>query len=572
MRYLPLLMAFATCIVSDTRAQSFGGDRDCTALSGSKIAASQIGLPTTGAAVDAAVLVPASDQKVENNQVVLAIPEYCKVLGHIAPVDPTAPAINFQINLPTQWNGKDAQMGGSGLNGNIPVSLTTGMQWGPESTPPDAPYALARGFAVFGSDSGHQSGGPDGPGRSLVSVGGTASPPAQPLTDWATNAEALTNFAYAQMKKTHDVALVLMRRRYGSAPRHTYYFGTSQGGREAFMVAQRFPQDYDGILVQVPVFPQLNWLVLDPLFRIRQQAGPGCIPPAKVGLIGHEVLRQCDELDGIADGLVSNNTACNKRFDPIASPNAWSKVRCKGGADTGNNCFSDDQIKSIKEIYAPLKLPFPLYGGWDSYPGWTTGGESAMNWKTLRAKPGEASNVPWLNTVIASDPSPTPLTINIEEYKNRIQDLSALLDAQNPDLSAFRSRGGKLIWKVNSADYTANPRWSYDYYDKIVSTMGQSAVNSFLRFYVAIGISHDRNAGKNPVTNEPVPNYGDFISLIDDWVEKGKIPADRQVLVDMSTAPPFTVRSSLPMCRYPQYPRYTGHGNQKDASSYICTR
>ncbi len=468
---------------------------------------------------------------------------------------------------------KAAQMGGSGLNGNIPISLTTGMQWGPESTPPDAPYALARGFAVFGSDSGHQNGRPDGAGRSPVSAGGTGNSPAQPSTDWTTNAEALTNFAYAQMKKTHDVAVVLMRRRFGSAPRHTYYFGTSQGGREALMVAQRFPQDYDGIVVQVPVFPQLNWLVLDPLFRIRQQAGPGWIPPVKVSLVGHEVLRQCDELDGIADGLVSNYIACNKRFDPIASPNAWSKVRCKGGADTGNDCFSDDQIKSIKAIHARLKLPFPMFGGWDSYPGWTSGSESTMNWKALSTKPGEASDVPWLKTVIASDPSVTPLTINIEEYKNRIQELSALLDAQNPDLSAFQRRGGKLIWKAKQCGLPQPiTRWSYDYYDKIVSTMGQSAVDSFaFRFYVAIGIFHDRNAGKNPLTNEPVPNYVDFIGLIDDWVEKGKIPADRQVLVDMPTAPPFTVRSSLPMCRYPQYPRYTGHGDRKEASSYMCT-
>jgi hypothetical protein len=562
MRYLFVILAVFTCVAPLAQTQ---GPRDataCAALAGTAISSSLIALPTTGAMIDAALVIPATDQKVENNQVVLATPEYCEVKGHISPVDPTAPPINFQVNLPSNWNHKAAQMGGSGLNGSIPVSLTTGMQWGPESIPPDAPYALSRGFAVFGSDSGHQGG--FGRGR-----GGDATSPAP---DWTMNKEALTNFAYAQLKKTHDVAVELMRRRYGAAPRLTYFFGSSQGGREALMAVQRFPQDYDGVFVQVPVFPQLYWLTFDPLFRTKQQAGPGWIPPAKVSIIGREVLRQCDALDGISDGLVSNYMACNKKFDPATSPNAWSAMRCEGGADSGETCFSDDQIKSIQAVYGRMKLPFPFYKGWDSYPGWTTGGESPMNWKALNAQPSDSTNVQWLKTVIADDPSVTPLNFDLEKYRARIQELSALLDAQDPDLSAFRRRGGKLIWKVNSTDYTADPRWSYDYYDKIVATMGQRTVNSFIRFYVAIGIFHNRNVGRNPLTNAPVPNYIDFIGMLDDWVSKGKAPADTQVLVDMPTAPPFTVRASFPMCRYPKYPKYSGHADPKQASSYVCTK
>ena len=124
----------------------------CATLEGMAISAASIGLPTTGAKVTAATPIPASDQTVQGAQVVLAIPQYCKVNGYISPVDASAPNINFQINLPVAWNHKAAQMGGSGLNGSIPVSLTTGMQWGPESIPPDAPYALSRGFVVYGSD------------------------------------------------------------------------------------------------------------------------------------------------------------------------------------------------------------------------------------------------------------------------------------------------------------------------------------------------------------------------------------------------------------------------------------
>jgi feruloyl esterase len=546
--------------VVDTQAVSPAGA--CSALAGTSVPAAEIGPPTTGAVVDAAALVPAADQKVENNQVVLATPEYCKVNGHISPVDPAAPPINFQLNLPQNWNHKAAQMGGSGLNGSIPVSLTTSMQWGPESIPPDAPYALSRGFAVYGSDSGHQA----------VAAGRRGAPTEPAPPDWTMNAEALTNFAYGQMKKTHDVAVQLMRKVYGDLPRRTYYFGSSQGGREALMVVQRFPRDYDGVFVQVPVFPQLYWLVFDPLIRIQHQAASGWIPPAKVALIGREVLRQCDALDGLADGLVSNYLACDRKFDPAVSPDAWTAVRCAGGGDAGDSCLSDDQINSVQAIHARVKLPFPLSKGWDSYPGWTTGGESAMNWKTQNTRPDASANVQWLKTVIANDPSASTLDFNLEKYRARIQELSALLDAQDPDLSVFRQRGGKLVLKVNTTDYTANPRWSFDYYDKVVTTMGQAAVDSFMRFYVAVGIFHNRNVGRNPLTGDTVPNYVDFISMLDDWVEQGKTPADMQVLRDMPTSPPFTVRSSFPMCRYPAYPRYLGQGDPRQASSYACTR
>jgi pimeloyl-ACP methyl ester carboxylesterase len=555
-----LVIAFACGAPALTQSSPGTPSLACASLATREVSPSVIALPTKGAIVDTAVLIPASDLRIQETQAVLAIPEYCKVNGHVVPVDPAAPPINFQVNLPTNWNRKAAQMGGSGLNGSIPVSLTTGMQWGPESIPPDTPYALSRGFAVFGSDSGHQGGG----GR-----GAPANP--QPA-DWTLNAEALTNFAYGQMKKTRDVAIALIRQRYDAAPRKIYYFGTSQGGREALIMAQRFPQDYDGVLSQVPVFPQLYWLILDPLFRIQQQAGDGWIPPSKVPVIGREVLRQCDGLDGLADGFVSNYIACNAKFDPQTVSTAWSAVRCADGVDAGDSCLSEAQIASLQKFYGRVTLPFPLHKNWTSYPGWTTGGELPTNWKAFASRPDANTAMPWLKTVIANDASATPIGFALDKYRQRIQELSTLLDAQDPDLSAFRAHGGKLILKVNTTDYTANPRWSYDYYEKVVSTMGQQTVDSFMRFYVAVGIFHNRNVGRNPLTNETVPNYVDFIAMLDDWVDGGKVPADTQILRDMPTVPPFTVRSSLPMCRYPQYPRYNGQGDPKQASSYTCTK
>ena len=160
----------------------------CASLENRRIPASSIGLATSGATIASAAIVPASPQTVnaQGTGIVLAIPEYCKVIGAIAPVDPTAPMINFQVNLPADWNGKIMQLGGSGTNGVIPVALTTGMQWGPESIPPNSPYALSRGFVTYGSDSGHQNPPPAARGRGPADPAGAArgagAPPAAATT------------------------------------------------------------------------------------------------------------------------------------------------------------------------------------------------------------------------------------------------------------------------------------------------------------------------------------------------------------------------------------------------------
>lgn len=537
----------------------------CDSLAGLAIAPASIGLPTTGATVTSAALVGASPQTVSGERAVLAIPEYCRVVGSISPVDPSAPKINFQVNLPTSWNRKLAQLGGSGNNGVIPVALTTGMQWGPESIPPNAPYALSRGFVVYGSDSGHQT---SGGGRGA----GADAPAGPPPPDWTANDEAFTNFAFAQMKKTHDVAVTLVAKFYGEAIRRSYYLGSSQGGREALIVVQRFPQDYDGVFAQVPAHAYVHLSIGDPLARAKSQAGDGWIPPAKVTIVGKEVLRQCDALDGIEDGLVSNYLACNRKFDPAVTPNPLSAVRCPDGTDTGTACLSDAQILAANAVHASVSYPFPLDKGWTSFAGWPTGSESSANWKTLQTKPTAATNFGVLRTRIVRDPAANLLEVDLATYAKELQQLSATIDATDPDLSAFKRRGGKLIMKVNTTDYTVNPRWVMDYYDRIEQTMGKSVVNEFLRFYVAVGIFHNRNVGRNPVTNALVPAYVDFIAMLDDWVEHDRAPADTQVLSDMDAVPPFTVHATFPMCRYPMYPRYQGKGDPKVAGSYACTR
>ncbi len=534
----------------------------CASLRGLSIPASSLGLPTSGATITFAALVPASPMAVSGARVVLPIPEYCRISGGIAPVDPSAPLINFQINLPSSWNQKLAQLGGSGGNGVIPPALTTDMQVGPESLPPNAPYALSRGFVTYGSDSGHQDVPP-----SLTAALGSRRP------DWMTNDEAFSNFAYGQMKKMHDVVAALVAKYYGQPIRHSYYLGSSQGGREALTVVQRFPQDYDGVFAQVVAPTWVYNSIVEPLARARSQSGDGWIPPTKVPVIGKEVLRQCDDLDGIRDGLVSNYSACYRKFDPVKAPKAFAAVRCSGGKDTSGGCLSDAQIKAAQDLYATTTLPFPLAHGWTTFPGLTTGGEFATSWRALATRPtAESSTSGMFRARIARDSTKRLSDANLGDYAKAIQALSAEIDPTNPDLSAFSKRGGKLIMKVNTADYSVNPRLAMAYHDRLVQTMGRGAVDEFMRFYVAVGLSHYLNEGLNPLTNASVPHYFDPIAALDEWVERGKTPGDTVVLSDMDATPPFAVRATFPMCRYPLYPRYRGNGDPKAAASYACTQ
>ncbi|MDU6730789.1 MAG: tannase/feruloyl esterase family alpha/beta hydrolase, partial [Bradyrhizobium sp.] len=159
-----------------------------------------------------------------------ANPAFCKVLGHIAPRDPAAPPIKFEVNLPTDWNGRALQYGGGGFNG----VLITGLGL-PPAYPFDKASPLARGFVTYGTDSGHES------------------KQGEPPQTFALNDEAFENFAHVAYKKVRDAAVGIVKRAYGKAPDKMYFMGSSEGGREALTMAQRYPDDFDGIFARVPV-------------------------------------------------------------------------------------------------------------------------------------------------------------------------------------------------------------------------------------------------------------------------------------------------------------------------------
>ena len=227
-------LALGALVVLLTGGPSVAGEifeDSCLGLADRTIPAALIGLPSGNAVVASASFVAAAAQAKTP-----ATPAFCKVLGTIAPVDPTAQLINFELNLPAAWNGKLLQYGGGGYNG----SLITGLAPLRDAAPDDI-LPLARGYATVGTDSGHQS----------------SSFPRDSIGKFGLNDEMLTNYAYASYKKVRDVAVVLSEVLYRKRPVRIYYFGGSEGGREGLTMAQRFPVDYDGVVSVVPVVQSL---------------------------------------------------------------------------------------------------------------------------------------------------------------------------------------------------------------------------------------------------------------------------------------------------------------------------
>lgn len=530
--------------------QSADPQAACAALA-MPIAAAKIGLPNGGASIDSATLVAATPLAVAErgptpaSLITPATTQHCKVLGRIAPVDPKAPPILFQVNLPTQWNGRSVQYGGGGFNG----VLITGLSLVPAARF-DTPAPLAQGYVTVGTDSGHQN------------------RPGTPPQAFALNDEALLNFAHASYKKVRDVSVELMQRAYQRGPEKLYFVGSSEGGREGLTMAQRYPADFDGIFSRVPV---INWTALQFAGTRNGLAsmGDAWIRPPLVKLVGDEVLTACDRIDGLADGIVSNPKECLRRFD-------LNKLRCTGAAN--DSCLSDAQVRAVQTLHAPYRFDFDLANGVREYPGYGVSGEASpangptggwMSWWSGSAAPVipplPANGIAWfygsgaIKYFYARDPDFDVRKTDPNALKPRVLEVSALMDSTNPDLSAFHARGGKLIILENMADFAQSPYAGIAYADSVVRRLGAVRTAEFLRLYVAPGVDH---------VGAGAPGNVDMLAALAEWVERGRAPDGLQ-LVEQETMAPFVVKRSRPLCEWPRYTRYKG-GEVNAASSFEC--
>ena len=504
--------------------------------------------PSRDARVQSARLVDASPMSIpEAGPLVPAMPRHCQVIGEITPLDPAAPAIRFQVNLPHDWNGRAVQFGGGGFNG----VLITGLAF-PPAARPDFPAPLARGYVTYGTDSGHQN----APGVALQA--------------FSLNDEALVNFAHASYKKVKDVAVALIQLRYGKPPEQVYFVGSSEGGREGLTMAQRYPQDFDGIFARVPV---INWTALQHAGTRNglAQMGEGWIRPAQVKLVHDAVLAACDAADGVQDGIVSDYRGCQGRFDV-------TKLHCARG-QSGDGCLSEAQIRTVQTLHSPYAFEFPLAHGVRSYPAWGLGGENTPGnfpvggWRAWFSgdappvsPPAPNNSRGWqygsgaIQYFYARDGKYDLRRYDPNRFRERILQVSELMDSMNPDLSAFSKRGGRLIILEHMADYAQSPYAGIEYWQSVVARMGQAAADQFARLYVAPGVDH---------VGTGAPANVDMLSVLADWVERGRAPGDLEV-VAQERVPPFSVTSSRPLCRWPAYPHYKGAGTQNRAASFEC--
>ena len=541
-------------------------EADCTATKlTAAIAPSQIGEPVSGVTLAApAWVAPAGNA-----------PAHCRVDGSLLPVDKSASArpINFRVVLPASWNRRAVQMGGAGINGVIP-NLTGGD--GPGSMP-----LIARGIAIYGSDSGHQ-----------IAFGRRGEPGPAGQDDWALNDEAIRNFGYMQMKKTHDAAMIVIERAYGGRPAFNYYVGTSQGGREALTVAQRYPADYAGIAANVPVVNFSTLMLGPPLVRIHEKPIANWVTPAKVNAIRAEFMRQCDGLDGLVDGVINNYPGCRAIFDVTQGAKnrqPWTAKRCAGGVDpnpedtTAAACLTDGQISTLQFVYSRYRFATPLVNGVRDFGMWLPNtdpsGSGLIVGTRFRGQEAAATGAPafpWLGSLgvigfLMKDLQANPLDyVEGGPLNHRREELSAWMDSTNPDLSRFARQGGKAIVTIGTNDTLASPGSQLDYYQAVIDKMGRSTVDRFARFFVMpqaghglSGTSGPMDGDGKPVTAAPIPNTFDRLALLFDWVEKGTAPA-MQVTVTAG-------ERSLPLCSYPTYPRYTS-GPSSTAASYVCAR
>jgi pimeloyl-ACP methyl ester carboxylesterase len=567
-----LILAEVVAAGQDSSSQNSVITKTDIEKAGTSIPVSAIGEPVGSVKLYAPRWVDATD----------ATPAYAVVEGSILPVDPDGWPINFRVLLPASWSYRAMQAGGGGMNGSITVREGKNLM-------------INRGFVMYGSDSGHQ--GRIGSGGTVPVSGPAGSKP----DDWALNEEAIRNLGYMQMKKTHDAAMVIIERVYGERPRFNYYIGGSQGGREGLMVAQRYPADYNGIISDVPIVSFSSLMLAPELIRIQEKPLANWVTPSKVNAIRAEFLRQCDKLDGLADGIINNYMASRAIFDvtdgsgpvdPWAALREPKRMDQKPDDNSTSARLTDEQIKTLEFIYSPYKFPAPLANGVKSFGMWLPSVDpeafGTITPTRYKGQEGAGENAPAHSSLgilgvtgfLIQNLSANPL--DYTEGKDMIErrkQLSGWLDATDPDLREFYKHGGKIIITIGTQDFIASSGAQLDYYHSLINKMGLKKLDKFARLYVVpqgghglSGKSYKMNGDGETVDvkNIPAPNSNDKMDMIISWVEEGSAPAKTLIINPEGRIGVNPEGKGYILCSYPNYPRYIG-GPRDQVSSYVSS-
>ncbi len=548
------LLGTVCALPAAVQAQTAAKRYSCAEMTQFTVPATAIGLPTRGATITKATDMPASGAEPR------AVGAFCRVTGAIASVDPAAPPILFEVNLPTAWNGKALMFGGGGLNGQI---LSTGGAI--RLQPTNVPIPLGRGYATFGSDSGHAGSAADGA--------------------FALNEEALRNYAYDALKKTRDVAGQVIAAHYGKKPDKVYFHGSSNGGKEALGMIQRNPEDLDGALVFWPA-TTIGAQLIQYMRISRAFMEPGAaLSIGKRQTLLKATLDACDARDGVKDGLVSDVRGCAKVFDLTTATVSGKPLRCPSGKDEGEFCLSDVQIRALNTLATPITFETPLASGVTHYPGFYLGGldlgtkvtddmasiATSLGFGTAAPAIPANANMPFLHVFadqftryfVTRNPGGNLMDVDPEKpgaFRDRLVAVGGLLDMPKTDLSAFQKRGGKILMVHGLADQIVAAKGSEEYFEAVSATMGAETVGSFFKYYEVPGTGH------SGIGMAYTPTW-DTLAALDGWVSEGKAPV-APVITDIYGSPGRT----RPLCEYPAWPKYKGSGSPNAAESFECTR
>jgi Tannase and feruloyl esterase len=433
---------------------------------------------------------------------------HCRVTGVIGT------EIRFSLLLPDDWNQKFFMGGGGGFVGSIQNS---------------AQSTVNIGYATAGTDTGHQGAGTD--------------------ASWAhNNLERQLNFGYLAVHRTAETAKAIIASYYGSAPARSYFQGCSRGGGQALMEAQRFPADFDGIVAGAPAY---DWTgIAAAMIRNMQAVFPDprktntlMITPETLKTVEAKIVEACDATDGVADGIIDDPRQC--RFDVNTLP------------------LSAAQRTALKVIYAPTAnrdgeiypgQPFGGEGQTTGWPLWITGANPPQ--------PGQAPSLRFafgtgiFKYLVFNDPNWDYSKYDLANWKKDTALAATFLNATNPDLSAFSSRGGKLILWHGWADPALTPLASIRYHDQVYARDPNG--HTYFRMFLMPGVLHC-SGGVGPDTV-------DWTTTIADWVENGKAP-DRVIARKIANA---EVTRSRPLCPHPQRAVYSGSGSTDDERSFVC--
>jgi pimeloyl-ACP methyl ester carboxylesterase len=360
-------------------------------------------------------------------------------------------------------------------------------------------------------------------------------------------------------------ALEIVTAAYGTPPAKSYFEGCSNGGREALMAVQRNPNLFDGVIARAPAY---NWVGFMGAFNRTAKAisASGGFSAAKIALLSKSVRDACDGLDGIVDGVVSNQAACTPAvFNPAS-------LRCAGGADTGNTCLSDAQLAVVTSWTADA-----VFSGSSTYrnAGWSlTGNEDDPGawaaWETGNGTLANALQFAFQDTTVknylARDPAANSLTYTPwDQNQNALFALAALNDATNADIRPFKNSGGKLILWHGGNDPALSKNATIEYYGRVATAVGgQANEDEFARLYIAPGVNH--------CAGGPGADTADLLGALDQWVVNGTAPGTLNADKLDSTG---AVAFSRPLCQYPKYPKYTGPAGDaaaaKLAANYTCS-